>query len=170
MAARRNAKPETAPAETAEQAPSGGLAVQLRRSEGVKRAPRAKEVNPLLDHVRASLEEGPLAFDVANEEDAKKAASLLQRAATELGVGLAKSISANGDGTYAVDFEAKNQKREHNYTAKDIREWYERTFATDAGPAKLTGPISKEIRHVFRVANGYEKGNAAHLDRTFTNE
>ena len=134
------------------------VSLSVRRSEGVKRAEREKESNPFTEYVQASLDQGcALAVDAADEETAKRYTSLLRRAAQDLNVGLSQSTTPNGDGTFSVDFEAKGRKRARKYTNADIRAWYAEAYRTDAGPAELSGPISKSIRELFKEANGYGK-------------
>jgi hypothetical protein len=76
----------TKQSENEQTAPTGGLSLALRPSEGVKRAERVREENPTLEAVQLSLD-SPQAYDVATEEDAKRVTSLLRRAAQDLGPG-----------------------------------------------------------------------------------
>lgn len=137
-------------------APSGGLNLSVRESEGVKRTERPREDNPLEQYVDASLERGmALAVDVNSRDEAKKVSRLLRRAAQTRGVGLNQSTTDNGDGTFTVDFQAKGRKRARRYTVQDIREW-----AAANGYGELSGPVSKSIREEFKVANGYASSTA----------
>lgn len=173
MAARRS-KATVSEDSAAEQVPAtGGLTLAVRASSGVRRAERERKddetYNAVRDALSMTLTEGAKAFDVATEEESKKVVSLLQRAATELAVGLKKSVSVDG-GVWTVDFEGNPVKRARKYTAKDIVAWYGQNFATDAGPAELTGPIPAEVREAYRIANGYQKGTTTLYGATFTSE
>lgn len=156
MARRRAADVQ---AEEVAEGTTGGLQLAVRASTGVQRAERKREDNPTTEAVRQSAEEGrPLAFDLPSEEEAKKVMGLLQRAAQDLGLGLSKSVTEHSPGVWTVDFEATSAKRERKYTTQEIREWYSQTFQTDAGPAELSGPVPREVRAAYRIANGYDKG------------
>lgn len=154
--------------ENEQTAPTGALSLAVRPSEGVKRAERVREENPTLEAVQQSLE-APQAYDVATEEDAKRVTSLLRRAAQDLGLGLSQSTSQNSDGTWTVDFQANNNKRQRSYTGDDIRAWYSDNFLTaDDTPAVLgKGKIPADVRTAYRIANGYEKGSITLLGATF---
>lgn len=136
-----------APQET----PSPGLTLSVRRSEGIKRAERPKEDNPVLEAVRASLTEGALAYDVGSEKEAKQVASLLRRAAQTLGVGLSQSTTPRGDGTFTIDFKAAATKRARKYTVADIRKWFREVHNNE-----LSGPISAQHRAEFKAAHDFK--------------
>lgn len=137
---------------TADPAPATGLNLTVRRSEGIERAKRAKETNPTEEAVKASLTEGPLAYDVANEEEAKKVQSLLRRAAQDNQLGLSMQARKHSNGTWTVDFQATNVKRARKYTAADIREW-----AASTAWGAIVGPIPPSCREEFKIAKGYSK-------------
>lgn len=154
MATRKRAA-QAAEADTQEAAPESGqpgLGLNLTRSEGVKRRERPKQENPTVDALQATLSEGPLAYTVNSKDAAKQVVNLLVRAAAQLSVGLSKSVTANGDGTWTVDFEASTKKRQHKYTTKDVRAW-----AAENGYGELSGPLSKSIRAAYRQAHGLDK-------------
>lgn len=163
--ARRNAKTDDQPAEST----GSGLPLAPRASQGVARAVKVRDENPTLDAVRGTLVDGPMAYDVPDEESAKKVVNYLTRAATELGVGLRKSVSANADGTWSVDFEATEDKRVRKYSSDEIRAWYGQTFETDGGPAELSGRIPAEVREAFKIANGFAHGETTLHGVTFKN-
>lgn len=152
MTRRTAAQTAKAPAEATTTAPAP-LALSVRRSEGVKKAKREREFNPTEEAVLASANgEGALAFDVATEQDADRVLSLLQRAASDNKLGMSKSKTQNADGSWTVDFEAKNEKRARKYTNVDIRTW-----AAANGWGEVSGPIPKELRDAYKVANGFAK-------------
>lgn len=171
MATRRRAADTTntpTPAPETPDTSSGGLKLAFRESTGVVRAAREKKDDEALREavqaVQASLDMGrALATDVNTEDEAKKAVNLLRRAAQSVNVGLKVSTTQNGS-VWTIDFHAVANKRKRQYTAKDIRDWYAATYATDAGPAELTGPIPSEVREAFKVANGYIKSTSDQLN------
>lgn len=179
MAARRTRSTEPtetteAPATEVAETSTGGLQLAVQPSQGVQRAAREQKDNETLTAVKGamsqSLTDGALAYTVATKDDANKVVLLLQRGAKDLGVGLRKSVTANRDGSYTVDFQASTVKRERKYSVQDIRAWYGDNFATDSGPATIVGPVPVEIRDAFKVANKFEKGTVELHGQTFTHE
>lgn len=132
------------------------LTLTPRLSTGVVRAPRTRDTapNPTLDTVKHSLENDvALAFDVANENQAKEVKNLLRRAAQTLGCGLKLSATAHDNGTVTVDFHATARKRQRSYTVDDIRAW-----AKENGHPH-EGPVSKETREAFKAARAAQAEN-----------
>lgn len=141
-------------------------------------AGRAPKPNEYLDAVRYSAgmvegyEAGPLAFTVDSAEDAKQAKLALRRAADSLDLGLSHEIveinadtvdkyadsypeqvaavqSGETDAVWIVEYQARTEKRKHQYLDKDIRAW----FLAEHGKELPAGRITQEDRNTFRAAH-----------------
>jgi len=149
-APRRTAK--TAPPATDLASALGTLRVS---EQGVKRA-APKDAKPVLtlDAVKKSLDENiPLQYVVATKEVAEQIRGDLQRAATRLDCGVAKSVT-EVDGQYVIDFQATNVKRKRNYTSAQIRAW---ALSEHGVNIPRTQKIPMDVRAAFKVAHGFAK-------------
>lgn len=123
-----------------------GMPTFAPSDKGVER--KRKELPPVyVDAVSHSVDEPQMAV-CASEDQAKTTTNYLRRAAEQLGFGLRVNTVYDND-RFEVHFQAKAKKAAPKYTANDIREW---AFAHGY---EVQGRIPADVRHAFKVANGY---------------
>lgn len=131
---------------------------------------RTAAPNPLAGMVmRTVTEQAPLMLPVQTAEQAKEVTNLLRRDARETEYGLRiqyqdgnGNVVRDQDQAKEIHFVAK-ERSSRKYTTADIREW-----ARETGTELPAGKIPNEIRHAFRIANGYEKSDEAVEENTET--
>lgn len=135
-------------------------------SRKIVRATKATEPNPLEEHVKAVVKQGPQELDVVNVEHAKRAVTLLRRAATDNGFGLKlKYVDVNGIQASSLEkltsdvmlvlFEVTNEKRNRAYTADQIRQYaIERGYGEEYYTPKIHPDLRAEFKTWFNSAEG----------------
>lgn len=123
------------------------------------RAARDEKPNPLLGAVSDTLLSGtPKVLPRIPDDKVKDATNYLRRASVKLDCGIEIRTERNGDGTTAVHFQAKAEKRNRNYTVEDVRAWADEQGYTDA---ELWPRVQKHVSNAYREAHGFKVATAS---------
>jgi hypothetical protein len=116
------------------------------------RAAREEKPNPLLSAVAASLEsKSAKVLPRVPQAALKDAQNYLRHAAVKLDCGIEIRPTDNGDGTVAVHFRAKDEKRARAYTVAEVRAWAE---VNGFGEDVLYPKIQTFVSDAYRAAHG----------------